>query len=117
MEGEIVSRQRVEHRVELIIGGKDELEHILRQFESEGWELCAADSSNRRFIFKRPIAEDATTEWEIERKGIIAALRELCAAFGDNDWPDDLDLRDVIEKHLGKHLHVGPATQVQDQKT
>lgn len=41
-----------------------------------------------------------------ERATTIAALRSLCAEFGDNDWPDDLHLADVVEKHLGKHLHV-----------
>jgi hypothetical protein len=43
----------------------------------------------------------------IEREEAVAALRSLCADFGDNDWPDDLHLADVIEKHLGKHLHSG----------
>lgn len=41
----------------------------------------------------------------LEREQATAALRTLCADFGDNDWPDDLHLADVIEKHLGKHLH------------
>ena len=39
-----------------------------------------------------------------ERQRAIVALRELCAKFGDNDWPDDLYLADIIEKHLGRHL-------------
>lgn len=43
--------------------------------------------------------------YRIERKDLVAALREVCKAFGDNDWPDDLHLADVIEKHLAKHLH------------
>lgn len=34
-----------------------------------------------------------------------SALRSLCADFGDNDWDDKLSLRDVIEKHLCKHLY------------
>ena len=40
----------------------------------------------------------------IERQAAIAALREVCAVFGDNDWPDDLYLADIIEKHLAPHL-------------
>ena len=32
-------------------------------------------------------------------------LRMLCDDFGDNDWEDDDHLGDVIDKHLGKHLH------------
>lgn len=49
-----------------------------------------------------------STSLLIEREQAIAALRSLCADFGDNDWPDDLHLADVIEKHLGKHLHATP---------
>lgn len=39
-----------------------------------------------------------------ERAEAVAALRDLCERFGDNDWPDNLHLRDVIEKHLAPHL-------------
>jgi hypothetical protein len=39
-----------------------------------------------------------------ERQGAIATLRDLCAEYGDNDWPDDLHLVDIIEKHLARHL-------------
>lgn len=42
--------------------------------------------------------------WVIERRAIIEALRDLCGEFGDNDWPDERHLGDVIEKHLGRHL-------------
>lgn len=34
-----------------------------------------------------------------------AQLRMVCREFGDDDWDDDLYLADVVEKHLGKHLH------------
>jgi hypothetical protein len=47
---------------------------------------------------------DGQQEWEDERKQAIAVLRELCGKFGDNDWPDDLYLSDIIEKHLGDYL-------------
>ncbi len=43
--------------------------------------------------------------WIVEREEIIGQLRQLCAVFGDNDWPDSLNLRDVIEKHLADHLY------------
>lgn len=39
-----------------------------------------------------------------ERVRVVAKLREVCAEHGDNDWPDELDLVDVIEKHLWRHL-------------
>ena len=45
-------------------------------------------------------------EWsDDERAGVVVTLRALCADFGDNDWPDDLDIADVIEKHLSRHLY------------
>jgi hypothetical protein len=40
----------------------------------------------------------------VERKGAIRLLREICEAHGDNDWPDDLQLEDILEKHLLRHL-------------
>lgn len=39
-----------------------------------------------------------------ELEDVRAALRRVCAEHGDNDWPDDLHLADVVEKHLGRHL-------------
>lgn len=36
----------------------------------------------------------------IERREMIKTLRELCEEYGDNDWPDNLHLSDIIEKHL-----------------
>ena len=43
----------------------------------------------------------------IHLEGTRAALRRICAEFGDNDWSDDLHLADVIEKHLERHLQAG----------
>jgi hypothetical protein len=42
--------------------------------------------------------------WILEREDAISALRVACSDFGDNDWPDNLNLADVIEKHLLRHL-------------
>lgn len=42
--------------------------------------------------------------WLKERENCIKILRELCADYGDNDWTDDTNLADVLEKHLAKHL-------------
>jgi len=39
-----------------------------------------------------------------ERAMAIQTLRSVCSDFGDNDWPDDLHLSDIIEKHLARHL-------------
>lgn len=40
----------------------------------------------------------------IQREQTVSALRQICGEFGDNDWPDNLHLADVIEKHLQRHL-------------
>lgn len=40
-----------------------------------------------------------------EREEALSVLRRLCDVFGDNDWPHDLHLADIIDKHLGRHLH------------
>lgn len=43
--------------------------------------------------------------WRLERAAAVAALRRICEKFGDNDWPDDLHLADVLEKHLERSLY------------
>lgn len=40
-----------------------------------------------------------------------ASLRILCEDFGDNDWDDSLHLADVVDKHLGRHLHANCVTE------
>lgn len=42
--------------------------------------------------------------WVLEREATIAQLRVVCADHGDNDWPDDLNLADVVQKHLANYL-------------
>lgn len=42
--------------------------------------------------------------WILEREAAVSMLRQVCAEHGDNDWPDDLHLADVIEKHLWRNL-------------
>jgi len=42
--------------------------------------------------------------WISQRERTVAMLRMVCAEHGDNDWPDDLHLADVIEKHLARYL-------------
>jgi hypothetical protein len=41
---------------------------------------------------------------EAERADVVAVLRRLCAAHGDNDWDTDLHLSDALDKHLGRYL-------------
>lgn len=42
--------------------------------------------------------------WVKEREATIAALRYACGKHGDNDWPNDMHLADVIGKHLVRHI-------------
>jgi hypothetical protein len=39
-----------------------------------------------------------------EREETVAVLRRACEEFGDNGWPEDLHLGDVIENYLMKHI-------------
>lgn len=39
-----------------------------------------------------------------ERAEVINCLRNICIEYGDNDWPDTLHIRDIIEKHLIHYL-------------
>lgn len=40
-----------------------------------------------------------------EREAAVAMLRVECAAYDDNDWPDNLHLADIIEKHLARSAY------------
>lgn len=42
--------------------------------------------------------------WKVEREEAVSMLRQVCALHGDNDWPEDLHLGDIIEKHLWRNL-------------
>lgn len=48
----------------------------------------------------------ALARMQQERDAAISALRGLCSDYGDNDWPDSLNLYDIIEKHLARHLRM-----------
>lgn len=61
----------------------------------------------------RSLGEDAGDKHGrvTERVAAIAALRSLCAEFGDNEWDEDLHLADIIDKHLGLYL-LAPEAEV-----
>lgn len=44
------------------------------------------------------------SRWAKEREEAIAKLRSVCGEFGDNDWQDNLNLSDIIEKHLERYI-------------
>lgn len=50
--------------------------------------------------------EKAKLNWVKERERTISMLRQVCTEFGDNDWPDNLYLPDVIEKYIWRNLEV-----------
>lgn len=53
-------------------------------------------------LLKDPAAKLALAYVALDE--IRSKLRELCGVYGDNDWADNLNLTDVLEKHLGRHL-------------
>lgn len=52
-------------------------------------------------------SEGAATKWILEREAAISTLRRICEDYGDNDWPNDLHLSDIIEKHLERYFDTG----------
>lgn len=49
-------------------------------------------------------AEKNASAWILEREAAIAQLRRLCELIGDNGWPENLHLADIIEKHVIRHV-------------
>lgn len=54
----------------------------------------------------RELGDETPSEAKLvaERAAAIATLRSVCSEYGDNDWDDDLNLSDIIDKHLRRHL-------------
>ena len=48
--------------------------------------------------------EVGKVRWIIEREQTVEALRLVCASHGDTNWTEDLNLADVVSKHLEIHL-------------
>ncbi len=78
-----------EHEAGYIAGRRATLTRILSE--------CASGLG-----YKDPLAKVAALIEE--REQAVAALRDLCKHYGDNDWDERLHLADVLEKHLGRHL-------------
>lgn len=51
--------------------------------------------------------ESTKAGWILEREATVAALREVCGGYGDNNWANELHLADVVNKHLLPHLREG----------
>lgn len=82
----------------------DEQTDIYEQGYTDGHKRAylALLSTCLRELSDNPEAQGA--RWLKERAETILCLRALCREFGDNEWPDDLYLPDIIEKHLAKYL-------------
>jgi hypothetical protein len=62
--------------------------------------------------YEDPAAKRAA--WVAEREEAVATLRGVCAEHGDNEWPVNLHLADVISKHLACHIDEFKATKGQE---
>lgn len=71
-------------------------------------ERWFSESRNRAFgtvlnFLLQQLGQDVRPSREsllLERQEAILALRDLCDEIGDNDWPEDLHLADIIAKHV-----------------
>ena len=77
----------------------DEKDLVYTQGTNAAWRRILAEAV-------RELGPEGNLDrWRLERADAVAALRDICQEYGDNDWPDELHLGDVIEKHLGRHLN------------
>lgn len=78
-----------------------------RDAHEQGWSegyKAAARSMMRHAMTHLDAPGKTEAQWKLERAAIVAMLRQVCAEHGDNDWPDNLYLPDVIAKHLWRNL-------------
>lgn len=68
-------------------------------------ERSAYNNILRECLFSLGYEDVKNVGWVIERECLINSLRSLCEDFGDNDWDTDLNLSDVVDKHLGRYLY------------
>ena len=78
--------------------------------KSIDWQRAETDIAYRKSVntdlgLMNAILDRRSVEIEVARK----VLRQVCATWGDNDWPDNLYLADIIEKHLWRNLENGMA--------
>lgn len=84
----------------------DELEERLDERYLEGQRSAAVQFLRTALELLGYDSHEATPHrWIVEREAAIATLRSVCEDFGDNQWPSNLHLSDIIDKHLARHLH------------
>jgi hypothetical protein len=92
-------------RIMIRLPGEEKLKSYL-EFASETIDTF---NENNEVVVYLPKVEGGDIKvisggWLKERENCIKILRELCQEFGDNTWTDDMNLADVLEKHLAKHM-------------
>lgn len=55
--------------------------------------------------------EAAKARWVVERAETVQMLRKYCEEHGDNQWPDNLHLADVVEKRLMRPILSRPSNE------
>lgn len=50
----------------------------------------------------------------LEREETVTLLRQACEEYGDNEWPRDLHLADVIERHLLAYIEPSFTAETND---
>lgn len=80
----------------------DAEEIAYEQGRLQGWRMLLRECM-QGLGFESP--EATGLRHTLERTDAVLSLRSLCRDFGDNDWPDDLCIQDVIDKHLANHLY------------
>lgn len=79
-------------------------ERAYRKGNRSAWSAILRECL-RNLDYSKPQDTNNVAKWIIEREATIHELRSLCEDFGDNDWDEDLNLADVVRRHLGNHLY------------
>jgi hypothetical protein len=101
-------RERLAHSAITAEEGQEiiaELTVALALQAGEALRPCAGGCPGHLGEKARLAAEEALNRWtamEEHLRGLRERLRIECAELGDNDWPDDLNLADVVEKYLAR---------------
>ena len=76
--------------------------------------LCKIIRACLKELGHDPVTEDTPLivqcQHLIEREDTLIVLRRMCGVHGDNDWPHNLHLADILEKHLERYLDANQET-------
>lgn len=80
----------------------NESEQGYRDGQKYVWEYLLVECIHHLSMEDDPFAQ--VVHLSQERRETIAVLRRLCVVLGDNDWPDELYIPDILEKHVLPYL-------------